>query len=139
MRHALKSVSLAVAMVAAVAPAFAQGLFDDNEARRRVELLRQSVETSQRAMEERMTKLEGVASDRGALLELASQLEALRGDMSRMRGQIEVISNQIGAAKKRQKGLYHRDGPGPRKRGESQGAAGSEGRQAGGRGSRGLA
>jgi tol-pal system protein YbgF len=106
MRRALKRACLAAAMVAAAAPAFAQGLFDDNEARRRVELLRQSIETSQRAMEERLTKLEGVASDRGALLELASQLEALRGDMSRMRGQIEVIANQIETADKRQKDLY---------------------------------
>lgn len=93
-------------MAAAAVPVFAQGLFDDNEARRRVELLRQSIETSQRAMEERLTKIEGAASDRGALLELSSQLEALRGDISRMRGQVEVIANQIETADKRQKDLY---------------------------------
>ena len=106
MRRGLNRVCLAAALAAAAAPAFAQGLFDDNEARRRVELLRQSIETNQRAMEERLTKIEGAASDRGALIELSTQLEALRGDMSRMRGQIEVIGNQIDTADKRQKDLY---------------------------------
>jgi tol-pal system protein YbgF len=106
MRRALTRVCLAAALAAAAAPALAQGLFDDNEARRRVELLRQSIETSQRAMEERLSKIEGAASDRGALLELSSQLEALRGDISRMRGQVEVMANQIDTADKRQKDLY---------------------------------
>ena len=96
----------AVLAGAAVSPCLAQGLFDDNEARRRVELLRQSIESSQRTMEERLTKIEGAASDRGALLELSSQLEALRGDISRMRGQIEVLTNQVEVADKRQKDLY---------------------------------
>jgi tol-pal system protein YbgF len=93
-------------MAAAAVPVFAQGLFDDNEARRRVELLRQSIETSQRAMEERLTKIEGAAGDRGALLDLSGQLEALRGDIARMRGQVEVLSNQLEVADKRQKDLY---------------------------------
>jgi tol-pal system protein YbgF len=106
MRRGLTRVCLAAAVAAAAVPAFAQGLFDDNEARRRVELLRQSIETSQRAMEERLTKIEGAASDRGAMLELSGQLEALRGDISRMRGQVEVIANQIETADKRQKDLY---------------------------------
>jgi tol-pal system protein YbgF len=106
MRRGLTRVCLAAALTAAAAPALAQGLFDDNEARRRVELLRQSIETSQRAMEERLSKIEGAASDRGALLELSSQLEALRGDISRMRGQVEVMANQIDTADKRQKDLY---------------------------------
>jgi tol-pal system protein YbgF len=97
---------LAAAAFAVAAPAFAQGLFDDNEARRRVELLRQSIETNQRALDERLTKLEGAATDRSALLELSSQLEALRGEMSRMRGQIEVLANQVDTADKRQKDLY---------------------------------
>ena len=106
MRRGLTKVCLAAVLGAATAPLFAQGLFDDNEARRRVELLRQSIETAQRSMEERLAKIEGAASDRGALLELSSQLEALRGDISRMRGQVEVIANQIETADKRQKDLY---------------------------------
>jgi tol-pal system protein YbgF len=105
MRNCLAKALLAAALAAAAAPSFAQ-LFDDNEARRRIELLRQSVETSQRTMEERLTKIEGAASDRGAMLELSSQLEALRAEMARMRGQIEVLTNQTEMADKRQKDLY---------------------------------
>ena len=105
MRLGLKT-AIAAAALAGSASALAQGLFDDNEARRRVELLRQSIETNQRALDERLTKIEGAASDRGALIELSGQLEALRGDMSRMRGQIEVLANTVETADKRQKDLY---------------------------------
>ncbi|HEV7477963.1 MAG TPA: tol-pal system protein YbgF [Burkholderiales bacterium] len=106
MRKNLANALAAAALASAAFPCVAQGLFDDNEARRRIELLRQSVETSQRTMEERLTKIEGAASDRGAMLELSSQLEALRTEMARMRGQIEVLTNQTEMADKRQKDLY---------------------------------
>ncbi|HXJ52977.1 MAG TPA: tol-pal system protein YbgF [Burkholderiales bacterium] len=90
-------------------PCFAQGLFDDNEARRRVEALRQQLLEQNRLMEERMTKMETAlagASDRSAMLDIASQIEALRGDIAKMRGQLEVATNQIEVADKRQKDLY---------------------------------
>jgi tol-pal system protein YbgF len=91
------------------APCFAQGLFDDNEARRRVEALRQQLVEQNRLIEERMTKVETAvagATDRSAMLDLSSQIEALRGDIARMRGQLEVATNQIEVADKRQKDLY---------------------------------
>lgn len=94
------------------APAAAQ-LFDDNEARRRIELLRQQVEANRQATEARLSKAEAAAqeatersADRAALLDLASQIESLRGDMARMRGQLEVIGNQADSAEARQKQLY---------------------------------
>src|SRR5918996_762049 len=94
-------------------PAFAQGLFDDNEARRRVELLRQQVEADRRATEARLVKAEEAAqaaaeraADRGALLEIASQIETLRGEIARMRGQLEVLGHQSETAESRQKQLY---------------------------------
>jgi hypothetical protein len=43
-------------------PAFAQ-LFDDNEARRRIELLRQQVEANKKSTEERLLKAEAAAQD----------------------------------------------------------------------------
>ena len=90
------------------APAFAQGLFDDNEARRRVEALRQQCVEQNRLIEERLTKIETAApaTDRSAMLDLSSQIEALRADIAKMRGQLEVTSNQIEVADKRQKDLY---------------------------------
>ena len=93
---------------AAAAPARAQ-LFDDNEARRRVELLRQQLDAYKKSVDERMTKAEATAqsaADRTALLDLASQIETLRGEIAKMRGQLEVIANQADTAEARQKQLY---------------------------------
>jgi tol-pal system protein YbgF len=104
--------ALILAVLAFSPGAFAQ-LFDDNEARRRIELLRQQVETQRLATEARLAKAEAAAqeaaersADRNALLDLASQIEALRGDVARMRGQLEVIGNQADTAEARQKQLY---------------------------------
>jgi tol-pal system protein YbgF len=94
---------------AIVAPCFAQGLFDDNEARRRVEQLRQQLTENQRIVDERLSKMESAvsgANDRSAVLELSGQIEALRGDIAKMRGQLEVVQNQVENADKRQKDLY---------------------------------
>jgi tol-pal system protein YbgF len=101
--------ALVAILLALAAQATAQGLFDDNEARRRVEALRQQVQENQRSLDERLTKIEGTvtaAADRSAILDISSQLEALRGDMARMRGQLEVLANQSEVADRRQKDLY---------------------------------
>jgi len=87
----------------------AQGLFDDNEARRRIDLLRQEVTENQRQVAEQMKKLDAAvsaASDRGALIQLATQVENLSNEMARMRGQLEVLGNQAETADRRQKDLY---------------------------------
>ena len=94
---------------AVAAPCFAQGLFDDNEARRRVEALRQTLTENNRLVEERLSKMESAlagASDRSAMVDLSKQIEALRGDIAKMRGQLEVIANQADTAEARQKQLY---------------------------------
>jgi tol-pal system protein YbgF len=102
-----RSFAFAAALgLAAASPVLAQGLFDDAEARRRIDTLRQQVDANQRSIDERLGKIESAASDRGAILELASQLEALRTDIARMRGQLEVLANQAENADKRQKDLY---------------------------------
>jgi tol-pal system protein YbgF len=90
-------------------PAFAQGLFDDNEARRRVEALRQQLDADRRANEERLGKIEAAvqgATDRGAVIELASQIETLRNEIAQMRGALEVFGHQSDTAEARQKQLY---------------------------------
>jgi tol-pal system protein YbgF len=46
------------------------------------------------------------ATDRSAVLQLSSQIEALRGDIAKMRGQLEIAANQIETTEKRQKDLY---------------------------------
>jgi tol-pal system protein YbgF len=81
-------------------PAWA--LLDDVEARQRIEVLRKEVQASQRAIDERIAKLE----DRRALIDLAAQIEALKGDIARLRGQVEVLVNLVEQSEKRQKDLY---------------------------------
>jgi tol-pal system protein YbgF len=98
----------AVAALTATA-AGAQGLFDDNEARRRIDILRQEVTENQRQVAEQLKKLDAAvsaASDRSALIQLSTQVENLSNEMARMRGQLEVLGNQAETADRRQKDLY---------------------------------
>lgn len=102
-------IALAVLAMALAWPAAGQGLFDDQEARRRVEILRGQLNDHTKAVDERLSRIEASvsgASDRSALLELASQIDSLRGDIARMRGQVEVLAHQAEVAERRQKDLY---------------------------------
>jgi tol-pal system protein YbgF len=64
------------------------------------------IEANEKALEDRLTKLESSAADRRAILDLAGQLDQLRSDLARLRGQVEVLTNQIETGEKRQKDLY---------------------------------
>ena len=83
-------------------PLPAHALFDDNVARARIEELRKQVEAAAKLVDERLAR----TADRSALVELATQIEALRGDIARLRGQLEVLQNQGENADKRGKDLY---------------------------------
>ena len=99
----------AVAAAVTATTAAAQGLFDDNEARRRIEVLRQELSENQRQLTEQMKKLDAAvtaAANRDALIQIATQVENLSNDVARMRGQLEVLGNQAETADRRQKDLY---------------------------------
>lgn len=105
----MKRIVLAAAFSALAIPAAAQGLFDDAEARRRVEILRGQLNDHTRAVDERLSKIEATMSgvgDRSAILELASQIESLRVEIARLHGQGEVLAHQAELAERRQKDLY---------------------------------
>ncbi|MGE0873256.1 MAG: tol-pal system protein YbgF [Burkholderiales bacterium] len=102
LRAARVAVLGAVFAAALAAPAPAWAIFGDDEARARIDALRKEVQASQRAVDERLAKLE----DRRALLDLASQIEALKADIAKLRGQVEVLVNLSEQAEKRQKDLY---------------------------------
>src|SRR5690242_4692296 len=96
-----------LAALCAARPAYA--LFEDDEARKRVDRLRSEVAENQRKVEEHLKQLDAAmsnASDRSVLIDMSSQLEALRNEMARMRGQLEVLTNQQEVADRRQKDLY---------------------------------
>ncbi len=87
-----------------VAGAARAGLFDDEEARKDVAALRAQVGANQKAAEERLARIETLLQDRS--IELAKLIDELKQDLARMRGQIEVQSNQIETLDRRQKDLY---------------------------------
>ena len=100
---------LAAGMLLAAFTASAQGLFDDNEARRRIAALRAEVEANQKALDQRLANIEAAvqeAQDKRALVELASLIEDLRQDIARGRGQNEVLLNRAENLERRQKDLY---------------------------------
>jgi len=72
------------------------GLFDDDEARRRLEQVR--VE-----MDARIEKLEDASR---AQLQLMNQIESLRAEIAKLRGQLEVTANDLDQSQKRQKDFY---------------------------------
>ncbi len=85
----------ALLLVSTFLPAHA-ALFGDDDARKRIESVR--IELS-----DRLDKLE--AATRGQI-DLANQIEALRAEVARLRGQVEVLTNEIESTQKRQKDFY---------------------------------
>lgn len=93
--------------VLATAPA-AAGLFDDEIARKqiaeqqkRVDELRQQAD----GMAARLGKIEDAAKSQ-PVLALAAEIEKLREEMRGLRGQIEVLGNNIEGVSKRQRDMY---------------------------------
>ena len=89
---------------AAIVPARA-GLFDDDEARRRIEMLRQELSQQGKDNEARIAKLEESIRNLG-IVELLRQIEQLNGEVAGLRGQIEVLTNENQQLQKRQRDFY---------------------------------
>ena len=94
----------ALLALAAVLPARA-GLFDDDEARRRIEMLRKELAQQGNDNEARIAKLEELIRNIG-VVELVRQLEQTNTEIARLRGQIEVLANENQQLQKRQRDFY---------------------------------
>ena len=81
------------------------GLFDDEEARKQILQLRSQVAETQRALDQRINELEAQARNR-SIIDLFNQVETLKSELSRLRGQIEVLQNETENTQKRQRDLY---------------------------------
>ncbi|SEP40797.1 tol-pal system protein YbgF [Nitrosovibrio sp. Nv6] len=84
------------------------GVFDDEEARRKIaeqQAVIRDVRDQGQILEGRVVKLEEVLNNQ-PLLELHSQIEALRLDLNKLQGQIEVLVNENELTQKRQKDFY---------------------------------
>lgn len=76
------------------------GLFDDDEARKQVRELRAELMQSVDALRQR---IDGMSKNQ---LDFTNQIETLRADAARLTGQIEVLTNSIESAHKRQQDFY---------------------------------
>lgn len=88
LQHALAMLLLAIASQQAGA-----GVFDDEEARRQINNL--TVKTNER-----------LDTSAKAQFELANQIQALREESARLRGQVESLTYELESAKKRQQDFY---------------------------------
>ena len=93
----------AVLAAGSLAPVAAHaGLFDDDEARRAILDARTRIEALQRDIGARLE----AKADKNSLLDLANQNEQLRLDVAKLRGQVEVLTNELANAQQRQKDFY---------------------------------
>jgi tol-pal system protein YbgF len=106
-RRVLPARSIAAALLAAwlVALPARAALFDDEEARKRIELTNQRLAQVQKQLDDRVAALEGQLKSQG-LVEIFSQVEQLKIDVAKLRGQIEVLNHELEQAQKRQRDLY---------------------------------
>ena len=80
------------------------GMFDDEEARKAIAAVGAQVEANQKAAEQRLAKIEAQAQDRS--IDLTRQIDELKQDLARLRGQLEVQAHQLETLDRRQKDLY---------------------------------
>lgn len=105
-RVALKLCCGAVLLLSA--PAAQPALFDDDEARRQIAVEKRRVDdlkAQQEAVSARIGKLEDALKNQ-PLLDLFTQLEALKLELNKLRGQIEVLNNNVENTSKRQRDMY---------------------------------
>ena len=81
------------------------GVFDDDEARKRIAQTNLRLDQLQKDLDERIATLERQLKS-GALVDLANSVEGLKTDVAKIRGQIEVLMYELDQAQKRQRDLY---------------------------------
>ena len=79
-------------------------LFDDDEARKRIANTNTRLDQIQTELETRLTALEQQLKNQG--LDLLREVEGIKSDVARIRGQIEVLVYELGESQKRQRDLY---------------------------------
>lgn len=78
------------------------GLFDDNEARKAILDIRTKID---KVESESNARLDNKA-EKSSVLDLANQNEQLRQDIAKLRGQVELLTNDLANAQQRQKDFY---------------------------------
>ncbi len=102
---ALRVAAAALAAAFAFALPARAALFDDDEARKRIEATNQRLTQIQKQLDDRIVALETQLNAQG-LVDLLSSVDQMRGDIAKVRGQLEVITFELDQAGKRQRDLY---------------------------------
>jgi tol-pal system protein YbgF len=100
---AVAALAAALALASLCAPARA-GVFDQ-DAIKRVDATDQRLAQIQHDLDARLAAIEQQLKSQG-LADLFNQLEQLKADVARLRGQIEVLANDVDQQQKRQRDLY---------------------------------
>ncbi len=95
----------AVLALMLAAQASVAGIFDDNEARRKIDDTDARVTQLQHDLDLRISVIEQQLKGQG-LVDLLNQVEQVKADVARLRGQVEVLTNDIDQQQKRQRDLY---------------------------------
>jgi tol-pal system protein YbgF len=101
----VRAVAAALAFAALAAVPARAALFDDEEARKRIDATSARLTQIQRQLEERIVALEEQLKNQG-LVDLFNQVEMLKADTARLRGQFEVLAHEQSETQKRQRDLY---------------------------------
>lgn len=91
-----------VAMLMLAQPAWAALFGNDEEVTRQMQALQQRVD----ALDARLAKLEQSIQQNQSMLDMLKDVEALKAEVARLRGQSEVQANQLDTLGKRQNDLY---------------------------------
>ena len=78
------------------------GILEDDEARKAILDLRAKVDQIQQDLKGQIA----LKSDKSAALDLVNQNEQLRAEIAKLRGQIEVLTNELSNTQQRQKDFY---------------------------------
>ncbi|MGE0098966.1 MAG: tol-pal system protein YbgF [Hydrogenophaga sp.] len=104
LRFASGLLSSCAIAAAAVWPLQAHAIFGDDEARRAIIDLRQKVDKNQAdAAAANAEAREGSAATRRSLIELSNQIEQLRAELARLRGQNEQLAREVSELQRLQK------------------------------------
>ncbi|MEP7329144.1 MAG: tol-pal system protein YbgF [Betaproteobacteria bacterium] len=90
---------------AALAHSAQAGMFDDEEARKKITQTNERIDALQKDLDARLAALDQQIKSQG-LVDLFNQVEAIKSDIARIRGQVEVLTFELAESQKRQRDLY---------------------------------
>lgn len=104
---ATRASAAALGLVALLAVAPAHALFGDDEARKAILDLRAKSAEQDKAMQQRFDALQAeIARIQRNQLDLVSQIDALKQEIAKLRGQNELLTNEVATLQKRSRDTY---------------------------------